>query len=198
MSSGRDPVGAERRPPGAAVQAVRAAVRGIHRPIVLVDGPSGAGKSTFADLLVADWSGPTPDLVRLDDVYPGWHGLDPAVSALRRDLVAPWLRGAPGRRRGWDWAANSPGAVTSLRPGRALVIEGCGALGTVAGLAVETGARTPVRVWVDAPYSERRRRALARDAGAYDPYWDLWEAQWRRYLHRMAPTSAPVIRVRMR
>jgi len=192
MSSGRDPGRGDGRPAAAALRAVRAAVRGIRRPLVLVDGPSGAGKSTFADLILADWPGRRPDLVRLDDVYPGWNGLDRAVQDVGRGLVAPWLRAVQGRRRSWDWAADRPGAVMPLRPGNALVIEGCGAHGTA------SDARSVVRVWLDAPDAERRGRALARDAGAFDPFWDMWEAQWRRYERRLAPTSASVIRVALR
>ncbi|ANJ26775.1 hypothetical protein [Agromyces aureus] len=204
MSSGPDPFGAERRSPGSALHAVRAAVRGIRRPLVVIDGPSGAGKSTFADLLIADWPGRAPDLVRLDDVYPGWNGLEQAVSALRRDLVLPWMHGVPGRRHAWDWAADRPGDETSLRPGNALVIEGCGALATAAhatgarvGAGSAAGERRVVRVWVDVPYPQRRDRALARDAGAYDPFWQVWEAQWRRYVRRLPAASAPMIRVRL-
>ncbi|WP_092965245.1 hypothetical protein [Agromyces sp. CF514] len=179
------------RPVGAALARVRAAVRGIRRPLVLIDGPSGAGKSTFADLLLADWAGRAPDLVRLDEVYPGWEGLDPAVRHVERELVRPWLRGATGRRRGWDWVLARPTAFTTLAPGNALVIEGCGAFGTTA------GSCTAVRVWIDAPYVERRDRALTRDAGAFDPYWDLWERQWRRYERRLDAGSHAAIRLRL-
>ncbi|MET4157886.1 ATP-binding protein [Agromyces sp. PvR057] len=178
--------------PDAALRAVRAAVRGIRRPLVLIDGPSGAGKSTFADLLVAGWSGCAPDVVRLDDVYPGWHGLDRAVLDLERELVRPWLRATVGRRRGWDWEANRPEGFHPLRPGNALVIEGCGAHGTAPGVS------SAVRVWVDALVEERRVRALTRDAGAFDAYWDLWDAQWRRYERRLRGTSERVLTVRMR
>ncbi|KQM83257.1 hypothetical protein [Agromyces sp. Leaf222] len=192
MSSGRDPARAGHRLPDAALQAVRAAVTGIRRPLVLIDGPSGAGKSTFADLIVAAWPGRAPDLIRLDDVYPGWYGLERAVQSLERSLVRPWLRSTPGRTQGWDWEADRPAVVTPLRPGNALVIEGCGAHGTA------PDVRSAVRVRVDAPDAERRERALTRDAGAFDPFWDVWDGQWRRYERRLGATSAATIRVRMR
>jgi uridine kinase len=54
---------------------------GERRPaLVLVDGPSGSGKSTLADALVRDGDPaallpPGAQLLRLDDVYPGWDGL---------------------------------------------------------------------------------------------------------------------------
>ena len=57
-------------------------------PVVLIDGPSGAGKSTLADALVAHWPRPnTPQLVRMDDIYPGWDGLDAAIDHLHRKSV---------------------------------------------------------------------------------------------------------------
>ena len=68
----------------AAVAAVLAAVRGIRSPVVLIDGPSGSGKSTLADALLARWPGPAPTLVRLDDVYRGWTGLERAGAELAR------------------------------------------------------------------------------------------------------------------
>ena len=54
-----------------------------------------------------------------------------------------------------------------------------------------------MRVWLDAPYVERRDRALSRDRGAFDPYWDGWEADWRRYLDQAGVRRTPAIRVRL-
>ena len=57
----------------------------------------------------AAWPGPAPELVRLDDVYPGWTGLEPAGAAARararrpprarrgRAVAAMGLAGRPGR-----------------------------------------------------------------------------------------------------
>ncbi|MFF2369548.1 ATP-binding protein [Agromyces sp. NPDC058110] len=179
------------RVPAAALAQVRAALRGIRRPLVLIDGPSGAGKSTFADLLIADWPGRAPDLVRLDDVYPGWHGLEPAVRHVERELVRPWLSGEPGRRQGWDWVLGRPSSITHVLPGRALVIEGCGAHRTAG------SSDAVVRVRLEAAYAERRDRALTRDAGAFDPYWELWEGQWRRSERRAGAVQRRSITVRL-
>ena len=175
-----------------ALQAVFEAARGIRRPLVLIDGPSGAGKSFLADALRAAWPGTPPALVRLDDVYPGWTGLERAGLALGRSLVPPVRRGAVGRWRRWDWVRSRPGALERLRPGAPLIVEGCGAF-TAGGVAPEA-----VRVWVDAPDALRKRRALDRDHGAYDPFWDLWERQWRRYVRRTSPERRADVRVRAR
>jgi len=176
----------------AAVHAVLAAARGIRRPLVLIAGPSGAGKSTLADDVRDAWRGVPPALVRLDDVYPGWSGLEQAGTDLARTLVPAMRRGTVGRWRRWDWAEGHAGDVEWLRPGAPLILEGCGAFET------GRGAAGAVRVWIDAPDGTRKRRALERDEGRYDPYWDVWERQWRRYVHRAHPEPQATLRVRSR
>ncbi len=157
---------------------------------MLIDGPSGAGKSTLADAVVDAWPGITPTLVRLDDVYPGWSGLDVAGEQLARTLVPPLMRGGIGHWRRWDWGADRAGVLEVSRPGHALVIEGCGAF--TAGRA----ASDAVRVWVEASDRVRKQRALDRDEGRFDPYWEMWDRQWRRHVRRTAPAPQVAIRVR--
>ena len=75
-------------------------------PVVLIDGPSGAGKSSLADLLASRW----PDLgaersasvrtVRMDDLYPGWDGLDAASAALGAELLEPLATSGSARPNG--------------------------------------------------------------------------------------------------
>jgi hypothetical protein len=177
-------------PTGSAVRAVLAATRGIRNPLVLIDGPSGAGKSTLADAVIAAWPGAGAVLVRLDDVYPGWSGLERASEQLARSLVPRRRRGEIGSWRRWDWDRDRPGGLERVRPGGALVIEGCGAFGA--------GGASPdaVGVWIDAPDAVRKRRALDRDGGAYDPFWNVWERQWRRYVRRVGPERSAVLRLR--
>lgn len=174
----------------ASVRAVLEGVRGIRRPLVLIDGPSGAGKSTLADAVRAAWPGREPRLVRLDDVYPGWSGLERAGAVLARSLVPPVRRGGVGSWRRWDWARARPGRLERLRPGGPLIVEGCGAF------VVGAGAPEALHVWLDAPDALRKRRALDRDDGAYDPFWELWERQWRRYVHRTSPERRADLRMR--
>jgi hypothetical protein len=174
----------------ASVHAVLEAARGIHRPLVLIDGPSGAGKSTLADAVRASWPGSPPALVRLDDVYPGWSGLERAGTDLARTLVPRVRRGSVGSWRRWDWVNSRPGELEWLRPGAPMIVEGCGAF------EAGSAASSAVRVWVDAADEVRKRRALGRDGGAYDPFWDLWERQWRRYVHRTSPERSADLHVR--
>ncbi|MBF4576669.1 ATP-binding protein [Frondihabitans sp. VKM Ac-2883] len=149
---------------------------GSARPVVLIDGRSGSGKTTLGRALA-----PLLDaqLVELDDVYPGWHGLARASEAVVRDM----LRAAePGHRR-WDWDAGEPSTWRSLDPRRPLVIEGAGAL---------TRASAPLatlRVWVELDDESRRSRVRERsvvDAADYadSAWWDVWAAQ--EGAHRMA------------
>ena len=180
------------RPAASAVRLVleRCRAAGGAALVVAIDGPSGSGKSTLADALVRAWPGRAPDLVRLDDAYPGWNGLEPAGAALAHELVAPHARGGVGLWRRWDWADDRVGATERIRPGRTLIVEGCGAFAAAAPV-------DGVNVWVEASGRVRKRRALERDAGAFDPYWDLWERQWRRYVARAAPTTRAAVRVRV-
>ncbi len=187
--SGRREVAAD-RVATASVAAVLERLRGTRGPLLLIDGPSGAGKSTLADAVRTAWPGRAPRLVRLDDVYPGWSGLEQAGVVLARSLVPPVRRGGVGGWRRWDWARARPGSLERLRPGGPLIVEGCGAF------VVGDGEPDALRVWVDAPDALRKRRALDRDDGAYDPFWELWERQWRRYVRRRSPERRADLRVR--
>lgn len=142
----------------------------LPRPVVLIDGGAGAGKSTLAADLVAAWPGEPPQLVGLDELYPGWHGLAAASATV------PGLIAGTGFRR-WDWTTAAPGDWRDLDPSRGLVIEGCGAI-TPASVAL-----ADLAVWLDLPAAERRARALARDGESFAPHWDEWAAQeaehWR-------------------
>ncbi|WP_204162082.1 MULTISPECIES: ATP-binding protein [unclassified Rathayibacter] len=154
---------------------------------LLIDGPSGSGKSTFAvELLRAIRStarAPEAALVRMDDLYPGWSGLDSAVVASHRELVRPHALGLASRWRPWNWAA---GTTTGTRVVTAplLLLEGCGAAGAA------NRARADLSVWIEASEQERRTRALARDGALFEPHWDDWDLQFRRYCDREAPRES--------
>ncbi|WP_127793645.1 hypothetical protein [Agromyces sp. LHK192] len=175
----------------AAVAAVRRAAAAVHRPVIAIDGASGSGKSTFASTLQGAWPDRRIDVIRLDDVYPGWHGLDAGASTVRRRMLLPRARGAVGAVPRWDWAAGVVAGIDRLPPGRPLIVEGCGAFAAVRRLDA-------ARVWLVASDDLRKRAALARDGGAFDPYWDLWEAQWRRYVARTRPHVAADLILRSR
>jgi uridine kinase len=168
----------------AEVDAVLERLRGVARPVVLVDGRSGSGKSTIARELAA---GMDAELVRLDDLYPGWDGLE-AGSRHVHDHV---LAASVPRWRRWDWGADAPAEWHELDPSRALVIEGCGALSRANRALASFG------VWVELDDATRKRRALARDGGTYAPHWERWAAQEDAFIAREHPRHlADVVVVR--
>ncbi|WP_246854147.1 ATP-binding protein [Naasia sp. SYSU D00057] len=141
-------------------------------PVVLLDGGSGSGKSTLAAALAGLLSA---QLVHLDDIYPGWDGLEEASRAVVDDVLGA------GRWRRWDWAAAAPAEVHSLDRDRPLIVEGSGALSR------RSRDRATFGIWVELAEAERKRRALARDGATYAPHWDRWAAQERAFRRRERP-----------
>lgn len=151
-------------------------------PVVLIDGPSGAGKSSLADLLVTDWPGDmTPRLVRMDDLYPGWGGLDDASEAVGTDLLAPLRASGVGWWRKWDWAADRPAERHTVTGTAPVIVEGCGTL------ARANTALADLALWLDADDTLRKERALARDGLSFATHWDQWQHDFERYVEREQP-----------
>ncbi|WP_395242939.1 ATP-binding protein [Agromyces sp. MMS24-K17] len=172
---GRD---VEPGPAAAAIRRIRQEARRLRAPLIAIDGPSGAGKSTLAVAVASDLGGAARParVIRLDDAYPGWDGLDRGAAAVGAGQLAPLRRGRVGWRRPWDWDADRTLPPVPVRPAPGpLIVEGCGAFAAVGD---DAGV---LRVWLAAPDVARRRRALERDEGRFDPFWDRWEVQWRRY-----------------
>lgn len=147
-------------------------------PLVLVDGRSGSGKTSFADALAAATG---VAILRLEDLYPGWDGLEAGARALAALLIAR-RGGAPVVARCWDWIAGSRGAAFLVPPGP-LVVEGCGSLSRATARYADLG------IWLDLPDDERRHRALERDGDTFAPHWERWARQERRLLAREAPRT---------
>jgi uridine kinase len=151
-------------------------------PVVLLDGRSGSGKTTLARALVEAWDGPVT-LVRLDDIYPGWDGLEAASEHLREHILEPQVAGGEPRWRRWDWATDAPAEWHELDPSHPLLIEGCGALSR------SNRALASFALWVDLDPQTRKRRALSRDGDAYRPHWDRWAAQEQEFIDSEQPGS---------
>lgn len=148
------------------------------RQVVLVDGGSGSGKTTFAHALAHRMrgAGRRVQVVSLDDLYPGWHGLAAASAMVVDDVL-----GRGGYRR-WDWHAGRPAEWVALDPDADLVVEGCGAL-TPASAALATR-----RIWLELDAETRRRRALGRaDGDDFRPWWDIWADQEAEHWHAHQP-----------
>ena len=95
----------------------------------LLDGRSGSGKTVLADALATELGG---TVVHMDDLYPGWGGLDAGSAYALEHIVLPLSRGEAAEWRRWDWAASARAEQHRLPAGSAVVLEGCGALSRAA------------------------------------------------------------------
>jgi hypothetical protein len=158
--------------------------------VILIDGPSGAGKSTLADQVLAAWPGKRrPTLVRLDDIYPGWGGLDAGIAHLEQNVLAPRRAGRPAAWQRFDWTVEAPLEWHTVDPDLPLIVEGCGAL------ARAHTALSDIRVWLDADDQSRKRRAIARDGEGFLAHWDEWQQEWESYLLRENPSEQATMRL---
>lgn len=139
---------------------------------ILIDGRSGSGKTELARSIVSHW--PEAQLVRLDDVYPGWDGLDAASAAVPGILKQH-------RWRQWDWVTGRAAHWHELDPQRPLIIEGVGAISRASRPLAD------LALWVELDDDTRKQRALARDGDSYAPHWDRWAAQELRFIAREDP-----------
>lgn len=179
MSSVRD----DRRRLGRALRAAVARAEG-RAALILIDGPSGAGKSRLADAVIAQWpAARRPRLVRMDDLYPGWHGLDAASSTVGRTLLHPLRAGRAGGWRRWDWDRNRSAEWHVVRGDAPVIVEGCGAL------AGANARIADLSVWLEADDALRKQRALARDGALFECHWDDWQRDFVRYTARERPRS---------
>lgn len=161
-----------------------------HPGIVLIDGPSGSGKTTLADKIVAGWPGEGGcQLVRLEDIYPGWSGLRSASEQVLNEILIPLSEGRPGRWRRWDWSTDAPAEWNIVEPGTPLVIEGCGALSR------RNAELASVRLWIETDDDTRKSRALARDGDTYAPFWDTWQSQWTEFVSVENPAALADLRL---
>jgi len=156
---------------------ITAAIRdaaGRRRAVVLIDGRSGSGKSVLGQSLAPRFDA---QLVSLDDLYPGWGGLEAGSDAVHETVLRA---NAPGWTR-WDWASGRAAEWHPLDPDRAVVIEGCGALSRA------NRALATFGIWIELDQAERRLRSSARDQGRFDAFWDSWAAQEDAFIAREHP-----------
>ena len=139
--------------------------------VIAIDGPTGAGKTEFANALGVSLGAP---ILHLEDVYPGWSGLSKTPGLVVQHVLAPIAVGDSGAIARWDWEREQPAALLRFAPTPLLILEGVGS---------GTRACRPflsLLVWVEAPATIRKARALARDGEAFAPFWDMWAAQERQ------------------
>lgn len=142
--------------------------------VVAVDGPSGSGKTTYADVVADALSrrtGVRPQVVHMDDIYPGWNGLAEAVDLVTRWVLEPLTAGRDGGFRRWDWEAGERGEHVEVPRAHWVVLEGVGA-GSRACREHEAAL-----IWLEADAGVRMARGIERDGEAYRPYWERWADQ---------------------
>lgn len=152
--------------------------------LALIDGRSGSGKTRYAEALadaIERVTGERPQLLGMDDLYPGWSGLAAGSASL-----ASVLRSVVYRR--YDWGLGAFAETVKLDPSRPLIVEGCGSITaeSVAAAREWGGVRT---VWIECPEALRRERALSRDGDAFAPHWEEWAAQERELFARAQPIA---------
>lgn len=157
----------------AMVTRIRGAAPG-RRAVVLIDGRSGAGKTVLAEALAPRLDA---QLVSLDELYPGWGGLEAGSAAVHETVLRAR---APGWTR-WDWAATRTAEWHPVDPDRAIVVEGCGAL------SATNRALATFGIWLELDAAERRRRSSSRDHGRFDRYWQQWAEQEEEFIAREHP-----------
>lgn len=184
----------ERHPLAPAVAALADRVGDLRRTVgdrpvlVALDGRSGSGKTELATSLTGhlERSGIGTATLHLDDLYPGWTGLAGGLKALCSDVLAAVRQGRTGRYTSWDWYADRPGPVREVPAAPVVVVEGVGSS------ACRCADVFDLVVWVDAPSSVRRARALERDGQTFVPHWEEWAAQEDAVLGD-APPAADVV-----
>lgn len=159
----------------AVVSAIRDAA-GSCRTVVLIDGRSGSGKTVLGQSLAPRLDA---QLISLDELYPGWGGLEAGSDAVHETVLRAW---DPGWTR-WDWARARASEWHPVDPERAIIIEGCGALSR------PNRALATFGIWIELDPVERRRRSSARDQGRFDAFWESWAAQEDAFLAREHPRS---------
>jgi hypothetical protein len=155
--------------------------------ITLIDGRSGSGKTTYATALARRTAA---QLLSLDDVYPGWDGLEAGEAHVLENVLRALADGRPPRWRAWNWVDGRPGSWHDLDPLRPLIIEGCGAVSPAARALADHA------VWVElADDAERRRRAIARDGEVFAREWERWARQeeWHARRHDPRGTADEVV-----
>ncbi len=145
--------------------------------VIGVDGPSGAGKTSFADSLAEALlvrTGSRPQIVHMDDLYPGWDGLAEAIDLVTTCVLEPLAQGLDASFRRWDWSTDERAEAVHVPVADWIVVEGVG-----------SGSRRcrpnlAALAWLEADRDVRMARGLARDGESFRPHWEHWAEQEQR------------------
>lgn len=147
--------------------------------IILIDGKSGVGKSTLAEHMAHALDA---TVLHLDDVYPGWEGLEHGRDAVIRDVLVPLSHSRAGRVETWDWENDCAGPFLLITPHPIVIVEGCGISTQQSRGLAETV------IWVDCDETERRARLAGREGGRFE----VELAEWDRHVDRHITENDPL------
>jgi uridine kinase len=128
-------------------------------------------------------------VVHLDDVYPGWLGLEAGRDAIITSVLEPVRRGNAASYFAWDWEHNRPGNSVTVVPSDVLIVEGCGII------TAHSRALADVSIWLDCPESQRFERIQRRDGTAFDEHWSGWNEQVSRHIAEHDPIASATVRL---
>ena len=141
-------------------------------PVILIDGRSNSGKSTLAaqvqNLIFKDGES-APRIIHMDDLYPGWDGLEAGADYLQRFVLNPLSRGETASWQEYDWAKGERDQWREFSGGTPLIIEGCGSLNQ------RSAASGDICIWLEVDEQVRKERWLQREGS--DEHWASWAAQ---------------------
>ena len=152
--------------------------------VLFIDGRSGSGKTTLAVALAEALAAAglaRPQLVGMDELYPGWDGL-----AAGSSRVPEMLR--TGNYRRYDWHERAFTAPVDLDTSGPVIVEGCGAMSAAARAAARTLGPS-YALWIECPETLRRDRAIARDGDMFAPHWQSWAAQELAHFANSQPVA---------
>lgn len=141
-------------------------------PILLIDGRAGSGKSTLAAEVQNEFfrlGESAPRVVHLDDLYPGWDGLQLGVEYLQRAILNPLSKREVAHYQVFDWQKGERREWREFAGGTPLIVEGCGAINRN---SIELA---DLSVWLEVPEDVRRERWIRREGS--DEHWAEWAAQ---------------------
>jgi len=141
-------------------------------PILLIDGRAGSGKSTLADEVQNEFfklGESAPRVIHLDDLYPGWDGLQLGVEYLQRSVLTPLSRREVAHYQLFDWVSGERREWREFGGGTPLIVEGCGAINRN---SIESA---DLSVWLEDTEQTRKERWMGREGN--DTHWAQWAAQ---------------------
>ena len=141
-------------------------------PILLIDGRAGSGKSTLAEQVQNQFfkiGESAPRVIHMDDLYPGWDGLQLGVEYLHRAVLNPLSRREVAHYQLFDWASGERKEWREFAGGTPLIVEGCG---SISRNSIEFA---DLSVWLEVSEDIRRERWVNREGN--DEHWASWSAQ---------------------